>query len=198
MFHDKRIKSISLSPEMEQGKIIVSTERFQLTLLRLCHQILENHINLEELCIIGIQERGVFLAERLKSNLEVMLSGRTFRYGMLDITFYRDDFRRRDTPLKASSTHIDFLVENKDVILVDDVLYTGRTVHAAMAALQDFGRPRKIEMLCMVDRRFNRHFPIKADYFGIAVDAVDEAYVRVRWEQKDGKDEVLLFSGKID
>ncbi len=183
---------------MEQGKIIVSSDRFQLTLLRLCHQILEHHIHPEELCIIGIQERGVFLAERIKTSLAHMLGVQSFYYGMLDITFYRDDFRRRDTPIKASSTQIDFLVENKNVILVDDVLYTGRTVHAAMAALQDFGRPQKIEMLCMVDRRFNRHFPIKADYFGIAVDAVDEAYVRVEWEQKDGEDKVLLFSGKND
>lgn len=183
---------------MEQGKIIVTPERFQLTLMRLCHQILENHIHPENLCIIGIQERGVFLAERLKDELTKMLSGQPFNYGMLDITFYRDDFRRRDVPLKASATSIDFLVENKDVILIDDVLYTGRTVHAAMAALQDFGRPRKIEMLCMVDRRFNRHFPIKADYCGIAVDALDEAYVKVNWKDKHGEDQVLLFSGKVD
>jgi pyrimidine operon attenuation protein / uracil phosphoribosyltransferase len=88
------------------------------------------------------------------------------------------------------------LIENKNVILIDDVLYTGRTVHAAMAALQDFGRPKRIEMLCMVDRRFNRHFPIKADYFGTAVDAVDEAYVRVRWKENEGEDSVLLFAGK--
>ncbi|MBK8346600.1 MAG: bifunctional pyr operon transcriptional regulator/uracil phosphoribosyltransferase PyrR [Saprospiraceae bacterium] len=181
---------------MDHGKIIVSSDRFQLTLLRLCHQIFENHLDTEDLCIVGIQERGVLLAERLRDNLIQMTGKQSFKYGMLDITFYRDDFRRRDTPIKASSTHIDFLVENKNVILVDDVLYTGRTVHAAMAALQDFGRPRKIEMLCMVDRRFNRHFPIKADYFGIAVDAVDEAYVSVEWQQKQGVDQVLLFSGK--
>lgn len=87
-------------------------------------------------------------------------------------------------------------MENRDIILIDDVLYTGRTVHAAIAAIQDLGRPRKIEMLCMVDRRFNRHFPIKADYLGIVVDAVEEAYVRVRWKDKDGEDAVLLFAGK--
>lgn len=181
---------------MENGKVIVSSERFQLTLLRLCHQILENHANIQDLCIIGIQERGVYLAERLRDNLINMTGDKSFDYGMLDITFYRDDFRRRDIPIKASSTEIDFLIENKNVILVDDVLYTGRTVHAAMSAIQDFGRPKKIEMLCMVDRRFNRHFPIKADYLGVAVDALDEAYVKVNWQDKDGADEVLLFSGK--
>ncbi len=153
---------------------------------------------MNELCLIGIQERGVLLAERLKDHLTAMLGGQPFSYGKLDITFYRDDFRLRDIPIKAASTHIDFLVENKEVILVDDVLYTGRTVHAAMAALQDFGRPKKIEMLAMVDRRFNRHLPIKADYFGIAVDAVDEAYVRVNWKEKHGSDQVLLYPAKND
>ncbi len=183
---------------MDQGKIIVSSERFQLTILRLCHQIMENHVQMEDLCLIGIQERGVLLAERIKSNLETMVGHVPFQFGKLDITFYRDDFRRRDVPIKASSTHIDFLVEGKNVILVDDVLYTGRTVHAAMSAIQDFGRPRKIEMLCMVDRRFNRHFPIKADYFGVAVDALDDAYVKVNWQDRHGADEVRLFSGKVD
>jgi pyrimidine operon attenuation protein/uracil phosphoribosyltransferase len=183
---------------MEQGRLIVSEERFALTIKRLCHHVLENHLHPEDLCIIGIQERGVYLAERLQAQLIDMLHGKPFHYGKLDITFYRDDFRRRDTPLKASSTEIDFLIENKNVLLIDDVLYTGRTVHAAMAAIQDFGRPNKIELLCMVDRRFNRHFPIKADYAGIAVDALDEAYVRVRWKELTGTDEVLLFSGKTD
>ena len=181
---------------MDQGKIILSSERFRLTILRLCHQILENHSNPQDLCIIGIQERGVLLAESLKTELTSMLGNQPFQYGKLDITFYRDDFRLRDTPLKAAETKIDFLIENKQVLLVDDVLYTGRTVHAAMSALQDFGRPQKIEMLCMVDRRFNRHFPIKADYQGIVVDALDEAYVKVNWKEKHGEDQVLLFSGK--
>jgi pyrimidine operon attenuation protein/uracil phosphoribosyltransferase len=183
---------------MDQGKLILTSNRIDLTIQRLCHHILENHLQPESLCIIGIQERGVYLADRLRKQLTIMLGTPSFAYGMLDITFYRDDFRRREVPIKAATTKIDFLVEDKNVILVDDVLYTGRTVHAAMTALQDFGRPNKIEMLCMVDRRFNRHFPIKADYFGIAVDALDHAYVRVRWKEKDGEDSVLLFSGKND
>lgn len=183
---------------MEQGKLIISKERFGLTIQRLCHQILERHVHLEDLCLIGIQERGVYLAERIKNQLVNMLGSQPFDYGKLDITFYRDDFRRRDTPLKAASTEMNFIVEGRNVLLVDDVLYTGRTVHAAIAALQDFGRPSSIEMLCMVDRRFNRHFPIKADYKGVAVDALDEAYVRVRWKEYHGEDQVLLFSGKSD
>jgi pyrimidine operon attenuation protein/uracil phosphoribosyltransferase len=178
------------------GKVILSAAHVELTLLRLCHQILENHQDLSSTCIIGIQERGVPVAARLRKALTEMTGTQSFDYGMLDITFYRDDFRRRNIPIKAATTEIDFIVENRDVILVDDVLYTGRTVHAAMAALQDFGRPRRIEMLCLVDRRFNRHFPIRADYVGVAVDALDEAYVKVFWEEPDGADEVRLYSGK--
>jgi pyrimidine operon attenuation protein/uracil phosphoribosyltransferase len=180
---------------MDLGKLILPPERFQLTLERLCYLILENHQNMDKVCIIGIQERGVYLAERIRQLLFKISGAEHFKFGKLDITFYRDDFRRRDTPLKASTTDIDFLVEGKDVILVDDVLYSGRTVHAAMSAISDYGRPARIELLCMVDRRFNRQFPIKADYIGITVDAVDAAYVRVEHAHINGEDRVLLFSG---
>ncbi|MBK9257366.1 MAG: bifunctional pyr operon transcriptional regulator/uracil phosphoribosyltransferase PyrR [Saprospiraceae bacterium] len=181
---------------MNKGKLILSPERFQLTIERLCYLILERHLSLENVCFLGVQERGVFLAERLLDELKTISSQSNWNFGKLDITFYRDDFRRRDTPLRASTTEIDFLVENKNVILIDDVLYTGRTVHAAMSAISDYGRPSTIEMLCMVDRRFNRQFPIKADFVGITVDSVDEAYVSVEYSKIDGKDQVLLFSGK--
>lgn len=181
---------------MQEGKVIVSAGRFDLIIRRLCHQVLESHLEPDKLCIIGIQERGVLLAERFKTIWSELLENRPFPYGKLDITFYRDDFRIREKPLRASSTTIDFTIENKDVLLIDDVLYTGRTVHAAIAALQDFGRPRKIEMLCLVDRRFNRHFPIKADYVGLSVDAIDEAYVRVNWKKIHGEDRILLFAGQ--
>ena len=181
---------------MENGKIIITSQRFNLIIRRLCHHILENHNTLSDLCIIGIQEKGVLLAERLKKEITIIHDNPTFQFGKLDITFYRDDFRRRDVPIKASSTEINFLVENKNVILVDDVLYTGRTIQAAMSALLDFGRPRRVEMLCMVNRRFNRHLPIKADYEGLAIDALEEAYVSVEWSEKNGEDRILLFSGK--
>jgi pyrimidine operon attenuation protein/uracil phosphoribosyltransferase len=189
-----KARIVIFGPMNDSGKVIANTERVGLIIQRLCHQIVERHADLSQLCIIGIQERGVHLAERLRQQLVEMLGSQDFFYGMLDITFYRDDFRRRETPLKAASTQIDFLVEGRQVILVDDVLYTGRTVHAAMSALLDFGRPEQVEMLCMVDRRFNRHFPIKADYTGMAVDALDEAYVQVNWASIQGRDEVRLFA----
>jgi pyrimidine operon attenuation protein/uracil phosphoribosyltransferase len=179
---------------MDKGKVIISSERMELTIKRLAQQIIENHPSFDDLCIIGVQESGVHMADKVCTYLKT-LSKASFDYGKLDITFYRDDFRRREVPIKASPTDINFTIEDKNVILIDDVLYTGRTVHAAMSALLDNGRPRRIEMMCMVDRRFNRHFPIKADYAGIAIDALDDAYVKVSWRGIDKVSEVRLFAG---
>ena len=181
---------------MNRGKNILAKERFRLTIDRLCHQLVEEYNDFENTCIIGIQERGVLLADRIIERLQMILPNTQIEYGKLDITFYRDDFRARETPLKASSTEVDFLIENKKVILVDDVLYTGRTIQAALAALQDFGRPERVELVTLVDRRFNRNLPIQSDYTGITVDALDEAYVKVEYENIDGQDRILLFSAK--
>ena len=181
---------------MGNGKIIVQPEQFSLTLDRLCHSIMENHSQFEDSCLVGIQPKGTMLADRLRQRLAHFHPDLHFPIGKLDITFYRDDFRRRDKPLAPNTTEMDFLVENKNVILIDDVLYTGRTVQAALTALQHYGRPRRVELLVMVDRRFNRHLPIQADYLGIKVDAVDEAYVRVEWAETRGRDQVLLFPNK--
>jgi pyrimidine operon attenuation protein/uracil phosphoribosyltransferase len=162
---------------------------------RLCHQLIENHGNFEDSCIVGVQSRGALLSDRLVEKLRSEGHDK-FNYGKLDITFYRDDFRTRPTPLSANETRMDFLVENKRVVLVDDVLYTGRTTQAALTALQHYGRPKEVELLVLVDRRFNRQLPLKADYTGIVVDAVDEAYVKVEWEAVEGHDEVKIFSAK--
>jgi pyrimidine operon attenuation protein/uracil phosphoribosyltransferase len=153
---------------------------------------------MENTCILGIQESGVVLAERLIPALKKLYGKKSILFGKLDISFYRDDFRTRKNPIKVSSTDIEFDLEGKQIILIDDVLYTGRTVHAAISAILDFGRPDKIEFLTLVDRRFNRHFPIRADYKGIIVDALDEAYVKVDWEQIDGEDRILLYSAKVN
>lgn len=181
---------------MSKGRTILLDKRFELTLQRLAHQLIENYGDFENTCIIGVQERGVLLAERILELLEKDIPEIKQAFGKLDITFYRDDFRTRKDPLKASSTEIDFLIEGKKVILIDDVLYTGRTIQSALAALQDFGRPEQVELLCLVDRRFNRHLPIQADYIGITVDALDEAYVKVEWKENNLKDRILLFAAK--
>jgi pyrimidine operon attenuation protein/uracil phosphoribosyltransferase len=179
---------------MKKGKIILENAQFNLTINRLCHELIENYEDFSDTCIIGIQEKGVLLADRIQSVLKQLLKKSEIPYGKMDITFYRDDFRSRSKPIAASSTEVDFLVENKKVILIDDVLYTGRTVHAALSALQDFGRPQMVELVCLVDRRFNRHLPIKADYTGLTVDSLDDAYVKVEWNHIDGQDRILLFS----
>jgi pyrimidine operon attenuation protein/uracil phosphoribosyltransferase len=180
---------------MRNGRAILDNQRFSLTIDRLCHQLIEKYDGFENACLIGIQPRGTFLAERLMQRLAKLNKKNIPEYGSLDITFYRDDYRQKEKPLAAAATEIDFLIEEKEVILVDDVLYTGRTIHAAMTALQDFGRPKTIDLVCLVDRRFNRHFPIDADYVGITVDSLDEAYVKVVWAE-DQKDQILIFSDK--
>ena len=116
--------------------------------------------------------------------------------GNLDITFFRDDFSRKEGLLIPSSTEIDFIIEGKKVILMDDVLWTGRTIRAAMDALQSFGRPGKVELLTLVDRRFSRHLPIEADYIGIKVDTIASQKVIVSWKETDQEDKVILLSEK--
>lgn len=182
---------------MKKERIILSQARFALTVERLCHELIETYDQFANTCLIGIQPRGIWFSDRICQRL-LALGVPPFPYGKLDITFYRDDFRTRIKPLKASTTEIDFLVENKRVVLVDDVLYTGRTVQAALTALNHYGRPDMVELMALVDRRFNRHLPIKSDYTGITVDALDEAYVKVEWLEVDGEDKVLLFPNKQD
>ncbi len=183
---------------MKKGKIILENERFELMIERLCHQLIEEYDDFKNTCIIGVQPRGVFLADRIHNRLCSILKIKKLEYGKLDITFYRDDFRTRAKPLAANSMEMDFLIENKKVILVDDVLFSGRTIQAAMSALNDYGRPQQVELVALVDRRFNRHLPIQSDYIGVTVDAVDEAYVQVQWQETDGKDCIILFSRKED
>lgn len=180
---------------MSDGRLILDSARFGLTLERLCRQLIERFDTFEEVCLVGIQPRGPFLAERIIHKLEELgVTG--FLYGKLDITFYRDDFRTRQKPLKASHTDMNFIVEDKQVLLIDDVLYTGRTIQAALTGLNHYGRPREVELLALVDRRFNRHLPVQADYVGLTVDALDEAYVKVEWEQEQGQDQILLYERK--
>jgi len=179
---------------MARGKVILEGARFELTIERLCRELIENYGEFKDTCFVGIQQNGIPLSERLSGRLKKLLPQVQFEVGKLDVTFYRDDFRQRDRALTGNATVMDFLVENKNIILIDDVLYTGRTIHAAMAALQDFGRPARVELLTLIDRRFNRHLPIQADYIGMSVDSLDEAYVKVEWKETDGADRIRLYS----
>ncbi len=181
---------------MSKGRVIMNTGRFELTIDRLCHQLIENYDTFQDTCLIGLQPRGVPMADRIHQRLTEIIGNPNIHYGKLDITFYRDDFRQREKPLRASITDMNFIVENKNVILIDDVLYTGRTIASALTALQHYGRAKKLELVTLIDRRFNRDVPIKADYIGMRIDAVDEAYVKVEWREIDGKDKVLIYPNK--
>lgn len=177
--------------------VLLDAPKFQVTIQRLCRQLIENHGDFSNSVIIGIQPRGIYLSKRIHQELQRILPTQTVAYGELDITFFRDDFRREGSgPLVPSSTNIDFIVEGKNVILMDDVLWTGRTIRAAMDALQAFGRPAKIELLVLVDRRFSRQLPIEPDYIGIQVDSIDSQKVIVSWDEVDEKDRIVLLTDK--
>jgi pyrimidine operon attenuation protein/uracil phosphoribosyltransferase len=163
-------------------KTIIEKSQLQLTIQRLAHQLLENHADSEELVFIGIQPRGVRFSDRLMEAIRSIRPAANFPYGKLDITFYRDDVRRELHV--ANRTEIDFPIEGRQVILIDDVLYTGRTVRAALDALQDFGRPASVRLCVLVDRKFNRELPIQPDYFGRAIDSLMEQEVKVSWENE--------------
>lgn len=181
---------------MQAGKILLNNDLLTLVIERLCHQLLEDWGDFSNACIIGIQPRGTLLSNRIHTRLEQLLGNKHIEYGKLDITFYRDDFRMPDGPLTPHPNEIDFVVAGKKVLLIDDVLYTGRTISAALSALQHYGRPSAVELLVLVDRRFNRQLPVQPDYIGTSVDALDEAYVKVRWQETHGEDSVLLFDKK--
>jgi pyrimidine operon attenuation protein / uracil phosphoribosyltransferase len=178
---------------MVKPKVILEKERFNLTLERLSCQLLEEYDDLKDVCIVGIQTGGVKLASRLMTYLTAAEGVHQIPFGKLDITFYRDDFRTRDKPLVATPMEMNFLVENKKVILVDDVLYTGRSVQAALTALNHYGRPTSVKLLVLADRKFNRNLPIAPDFTGIAIDTIGDTYIKVEWEEDEGEDRVLLI-----
>jgi pyrimidine operon attenuation protein/uracil phosphoribosyltransferase len=171
-------------------KAILTEQQVALSIKRLAHQVLENHPDIKNTVFIGIQPRGIYLSDRIVDELKKIAGHDKIQYGKLDITFYRDDVRKE---IKiANKTDIRFSVENKKVVVIDDVLWTGRTIRAALDALLDFGRPAKVELCVLVDRRFSRELPIHADYIGRAIDTFPSQKVLVRWKEKDGADEVVL------
>jgi pyrimidine operon attenuation protein/uracil phosphoribosyltransferase len=157
----------------------------------LSHQILENHVRLANTVLIGIQPRGIFLSDQVVKALSTLVPASHIEYGKLDITFYRDDIRSELH--MPNHTDIPFSIENKNVILIDDVLYTGRTIRAALDALLDFGRPAKVELCILIDRRFSRQLPIQPDYTGRSIDSIVSQKVKVFWKSRDDKDEVVLL-----
>jgi pyrimidine operon attenuation protein / uracil phosphoribosyltransferase len=173
-------------------KILLNSKDIEIILHRLACQLIENHNDFSNTVLIGLQPRGAFFANRLVDLLQNVYHIKNLQLGLLDITFYRDNFRRRTEPLAATSTEINFLIEDKKVVIIDDVLYSGRSVRAALTAIQSFGRPKKIELLVFIDRRFSRHLPIQPDYRGRQVDAINEEKVLVTWKESHEIDSVYL------
>lgn len=176
------------------SRLILSQKNFEITINRLCFELIESHDDFSQSAIIGLQPRGIYLSNRITSQLRHFLPGKEILSGNLDITFFRDDFRRRENVIVPSQTQIDFIIENKKVILVDDVLYTGRTIRAALDAILAFGRPSKVELLTLINRKFSRDVPIEPNYTGKAIDTIMSDKVRVSWKETEGKDEVWLFT----
>lgn len=175
-------------------KVLLNATELNIILHRLACQLIENHHDFANTVLIGIQPRGKYLVQRLSQLLKIEYQIQGVDMGLLDITFYRDDFRRGSKTLEANTTEINVQIENKKVVFVDDVLYTGRSIRAALTAIQSFGRPSEIELLTLIDRRFSRHLPIQPDYRGRQVDAINQEKVKVNWKENAGEDAVYLIS----
>lgn len=173
-------------------KILLNAKDIHIILHRLANQLLENHLDFSNTVLLGLQPRGIFLANRLSKILQEEYNIKNLKTGHLDITFFRDDFRRREEPLEANATTINFDLEHKKVVLIDDVLYSGRSIRSALTAIQSFGRPETIELLVLIDRRFSRHLPIQPNYRGRQVDVINSEKVRVSWQENEKKDAVYI------
>jgi pyrimidine operon attenuation protein/uracil phosphoribosyltransferase len=177
---------------------LLNSEQLSITITRLCHELVENHGDFSQSAIVGLQPRGVFLANRIVKRLEEITGVENIRHGDLDITFYRDDFRRKSVPPTPSDIRMDFTVEDLNVVLVDDVLFTGRTIRAGLDALLAFGRPNTVELMVLIDRRFSRHLPVQSDYTGRTIDSIASERVEVEWVETEGTDRVTLLSTKSE
>lgn len=173
---------------------LIDAPLLELIIDRLCHQLLENHGNFQHSALIGLQPRGIFFAQRIVQRLQQLRPNMTVRYGVLDPTFYRDDFRRSNKQLIAAPTEIPFDLEDLHVVLIDDVLYTGRTIRAGLEGLLEYGRPKRVELMALVDRRFSRELPIEPQYIGKSIDSYDNQKVKVSWKEEAGDDKVVLIT----
>lgn len=166
-----------------ENKLLYDHKKLNATITRLAYELIENHDQFQQTAIIGLQPRGIQIARIIRQRVEEIIQTKV-KYGELDITFFRDDYRtHHDKQLVASPIHIPFSTENLNIVLIDDVLYTGRSIRSAMDAILGFGRPSKIELCVLIDRKFNRENPIAPDYTGKAIDTRGHGQrVKVQWE----------------
>lgn len=177
---------------MFEEREILNAESIVITIERLCYQLIEVHGNFDNTILIGVQPRGTFLNDRILKKLRSIIPDRKILSGNVDISFYRDDLMRRENPIVPQVMDIDVSLEGKNVVLIDDVLFTGRSIRSAIDALMAFGRPKSVELLILIDRRFSRDLPIEPNYFGRKLDAIDSAKILVEWEENEGVDRVLI------
>jgi pyrimidine operon attenuation protein/uracil phosphoribosyltransferase len=177
---------------MIEERELLNQDDIAITIERLCQQLIENHDNFENTIIVGVQPRGTLLSNRIINRLKVQLKGVKIQSGNVDISFYRDDLRRRDEPIVPEVMDMNLTVEGKDVVLIDDVLFTGRSIRSAIDALMTFGRPKSVELLTLINRRFSRHLPIQPNYVGRTIDAMQSEKVIVEWKEINGKDRIVM------
>ena len=180
-----------------QKRLLFDGRLLQFTISRLCQQLIENHGDFTDSVLMGLQPRGIFLADRIRKNLEGLLNKKIL-LGYLDTTFHRDDFRRRDAPIAAHETKVSFVIEGKNVILIDDVLFTGRSVRAALDAMVTFGRPAKVELLTLIDRMYSRDIPVEATYVGRRVNTVRSQRILVELKEQGMQEDNIWIMEKED
>jgi len=177
-------------------KVLLDENKVDLILHRLSCQLIERHTDFSNTVLVGLQPRGVYLLDRLVTTLTRFYKVPSIASGKMDITFFRDDFRRNDKPLTANTSQMNVPIEGKSVVLIDDVLYTGRSIRAALTAIDTYGRPESIELLVLIDRRFSRHLPIQPDYLGAQIDAVEQEQVNVIWADEQNSSNVVFLEKK--
>ena len=177
---------------MIKERQILNQQDIDITIERLCQQLIEHHNDFNNTVIVGVQPRGTLLSNRIIAQLKQLLKTTNIESGNLDISFYRDDLRRREEPIVPQVMDMNLSLEGKNVVLIDDVLFTGRSIRSAIDALMAFGRPKSVELLALINRRFSRHLPIQPNYVGRTIDALETEKVIVEWKEINGKDRVLM------
>ena len=177
---------------MIKERQILNQQDIKITIERLCQQLIEHHNDFNNTVIVGVQPRGAFLSNRIITKLKQLLKTTNIESGNLDISFYRDDLRRREEPIMPQVMDMNLSLEGKNVVLIDDVLFTGRSIRSALDALMAFGRPKSVELLALINRSFSRHLPIQPNYVGRTIDALETEKVIVEWKEINGKDRVLM------
>ena len=175
------------------NRVLLNNLKINVLLNRLTCQLLEFHEDFSNSVLIGLQPRGIYLLERIVDLLKNEYGIKDVKVGKLDTTFYRDDFRRSEKIHFAKATELNFEVEGRKIVLIDDVLYTGRSIRAALTAIDYYGRPSIIELLVLIDRRFSRHLPIQPDYLGVQIDAIEGDKVRVEWRKSDRENDCVYI-----